>query len=78
MASNGSLTSGFWAAGSCGARGTTGVLPADGSGASLNAGRGTGLASDERLPIGRGRASDDLDGATSGSLPREATPPGAM
>jgi hypothetical protein len=78
IASSGSFTSGFCAAGSCGARGTTGGFPAAGNGASLKAGRGTGLASEDRLPIVRGRDSDDFGGETSGGFPRAATPPGAM
>jgi len=43
IASSGSLTSGFWAAGSCEPRARGAGRDAAGIGASLNAGRGTGL-----------------------------------
>lgn len=78
IASRGSFTSGFWAAGSCETRGAAGRLD-EGRGASLNAGRGSGLGPSPpgRRPVGRGRGSVVLL-PISGGLARAATPPGAM
>jgi hypothetical protein len=84
IASSGSFTSGFWAAGSCEARAGGGVArPAAGSGASLKAGRGIGFPSLRPDP-GRGLPSAGLGAAglgaagwLSGGLPL-ATPAGAM